>query len=279
MTGLTRRRMAIALIVAPPVLFAVMCLAVLASPKLQTRDNLAMTGVALGNVAWPKMEDLLGIARSVVCPVLLLIAVGAAAWRRSWRRAATILGFVAMTLIVASLVRVGIPRPQFGVGLPPNTIPSGHVTVSLVAAVALVMVLRGWSRRVAQVLGGALAVFTGLGVQMVVWHRPSDSVGALLITAVCVGVAFLVWQRWERPATGTERARAGESVGAFLLCALGVFAGLVTLVVIGLRVTELAPAVRLHAAIFNGVYCIGVALLIWVTGMLFAPLERRPASR
>ena len=64
----------------------------------------------------------------------------------------------------------------------PGSFPSGHVTVAMSLAMALVLVAPPSLRWVAAALGSAYAIGVGVAVILLDWHRPSDVLGAYLVT-------------------------------------------------------------------------------------------------
>jgi membrane-associated phospholipid phosphatase len=64
----------------------------------------------------------------------------------------------------------------------PGTFPSGHVTVAMSLAMALVLVAPPALRWLAAAVGAAYAIGVGVAVILLDWHRPSDVLGAYLVT-------------------------------------------------------------------------------------------------
>jgi membrane-associated phospholipid phosphatase len=129
----------------------------------------------------------------VLCVVLAVIVLVRRRWDLLVRGVVLVAGANATT---QTLKHVVIERPGY-VGFGPNALPSGHVTlVGSVVFAALIVAPRAWRPLVALVGGAwiaAIAVSTVAGG----WHRPSDTVAAVL---VCVGWACLVsavrYRRW-----------------------------------------------------------------------------------
>ena len=117
-----------------------------------------------------------------------------------------------------------------------NTLPSGHTTVAMSVAVALVLVVPPAVRGITALLGAAYGAVTGVATLSAGWHRPSDAVaGCLLVgawTAALSAVAVLVRPP---PPPPRDRGEGPHSVttavlvsGSGLLLAVGAFALLLT---------------------------------------------------
>ena len=87
--------------------------------------------------------------------------------------------------------------PQVVEGLP--SYPSGHATLSMAMACALVLVATpGWRRPLATV-GGGLAIIVGLGLIEIGWHRPAEIAAGYLL-AFAFACFLLVALHHGRPA-------------------------------------------------------------------------------
>jgi len=143
--------------------------------------------------------------------------------------------------------------------------PSGHTTVAMSLAVALVLVVPPHRRAVAALIGLGYAAAVGVGVVTAGWHRPSDVMGAFLVVTAWASAGTAVLITWR----GIERDDApGHDVEAVVdptfawggALLLGVaFAGFV-IVYLALRQDRLV-AVRL-----TGAY---VAALVAIVGTAF----------
>ena len=79
-----------------------------------------------------------------------------------------------------------------------NSLPSGHTTVAASVAVALVFVLPPRARGFAAVVGAGYTALVGVATMSAGWHRPSDSVAALLVVggwAAAAGLALMIAAR------------------------------------------------------------------------------------
>lgn len=154
------------------------------------------TGMVLGNVP----------AVAVGGGIILTILIGALTRRPKHLVVALGVGGVAVAL--AELAKhVFLVRAQTGAtDLLNNSFPSGHATVTAAAAFAVFLVCPPRWRPLAAVIGGALAVLTGVFLVIDQWHRPSDVVAGFMLVAACGclgGIALIAWRvpPADRPAT------------------------------------------------------------------------------
>lgn len=128
---------------------------------------------------------------AVSASVLLLLEAWA---RRSLRLLVVGLLSTGITTGVAFTLRNLLPRPDLGnIGIPVNTFPSSHVAL---AATPLVVLIAWHGRR--SVVSAVYVVLIALamaGNTMKFVHRPSDTLGALLL-AVTVTATVMVLVRW-----------------------------------------------------------------------------------
>ena len=127
------------------------------------------------------------LSPAVVC--VGVVAVVVRRWRRGdQRQAATALALVAGSELIAQGLKLLLPRTGGGT----NTLPSGHLT--MIAAFVLVLVLTAVARRrrILVVLGALAVAGSAAGTWVIGWHRPSDSLAACGVVALCWGATRLV---------------------------------------------------------------------------------------
>jgi len=253
----------------------------------QLVDTAALDANAIGRRHIEGLVDTVLGAVTVLSVAAAIVAIGFIALARgrvALAGAATLL--VVGANLTTQLLKHLVVRPDFGVDLERavagNSLPSGHTTVAASVAVALVLVLPSQLRGLAAVLGAGYAAVAGAATLAADWHRPSDSVTALLIVGAWAGVAGLLLVLGQR-----GRVTPASSPNRLALLMLGLV-GLVGLAVAavamvltdraltgGLAGTDLATRVdllsrgRLLVAYAGGAAGIaGVASLVMVSVLL-----------
>jgi len=165
----------------------------------QAFDNVAYFGHrAVDRAALHYDSDLLAKVNVrvllIVAGVLFLIALV----RRRWLVGPAIIGTLAFAVLGAELLKHNLPRTELSApsGSVPvyfhqDTYPSGHTTVgtSVVLAFLLLAPAR-WRRWLAGVAGFVSASYA-TAVLFEGWHRPSDALGGILWSGLCLGMVAL----------------------------------------------------------------------------------------
>lgn len=190
-------------------------------------DDAAKGDLREGSRAFEETSDLLDTI-SVSSLATLGVAIMAVALLRGRPRLALGAGAILLganlttQYLKAELGRPGTFGPDGG------SYPSGHVTVAMSLAMALVLVVPPALRPVATLVGAAYAVGVGVAVIALDWHRPSDVVGAYLVTVAWAALVAAVLAagpgagelRARRPAS-RRAVRAGGAVAVALALGFG----------------------------------------------------------
>jgi hypothetical protein len=172
-------------------------------------DDAAKGDLGEGSRAFDETSDLLDTI-STSSLALLGAAIMAIALLRGRPRLALGAGAIVVGAnLTTQYLKAALDRPGPG-GPEAGSYPSGHVTVAMSLAMALVLVAPPALRLAATVLGAAYAVGVGVAVIALNWHRPSDVVGAYL---VCVAWTALAAAVLAGPAGGGELGRRGRAPG------------------------------------------------------------------
>jgi membrane-associated phospholipid phosphatase len=151
-------------------------------------DEAARGDLTPGSRAYEETSDLLDTI-SVFSLALLGAAIMALALLRGRPRTAVAAGLLVLGAnLTTQYLKAVLGRP----GPEPGSYPSGHVTVAMSLALALVLVAPPALRAAAALVGGAYAVGVGVAVVALDWHRPSDVVGAYLVGAAWAALAAAV---------------------------------------------------------------------------------------
>ena len=259
----------------------------------QRLDQLTLSGSRnhdglLSRVAELAVET---VSMPVIIALLALTAVIALLRRRPallLPLASLVLGANLTTQVIKHLL---VSREVLGPGIEPtaNSFPSGHSTLAATTMIALVLVA-GRARPLVAPLGLLWSGAAGIGTLVTGWHRPSDVIGAIAVSAawtfLVLGVDGLHTRRRLRRAAahaGRGRRRRGRDLRqdvprlprAELACALALGAiGAVGLVagaagIVGLplpldladRASQLA-AFRATGAVIAGATAAWVALVL-----------------
>jgi membrane-associated phospholipid phosphatase len=86
-----------------------------------------------------------------------------------------------------------------------NTFPSDHTAAAVGCAMAAVLVSPPWLRGFVAILGGVFAAAVAAQVQVVGWHRASDSIGASLLAFVFASAVAGVLA-WTRPGRARKQS-------------------------------------------------------------------------
>ena len=124
--------------------------------------------------------------------------------------------------ITTQTMKAYFQRPDLVAGMSAGdgAFPSGHVTVAMSLAMALLLVAPPALRWTAALAGGAYAIGVGVAVLALDWHRPSEVVGAYLVSvAWTAGVAAIVLAEEGSPEGADTRAGL---LGAVVAAVLGV---------------------------------------------------------
>jgi membrane-associated phospholipid phosphatase len=178
----------------------------------QTVDEAAMQGA---EVSHPRIIEVLSRTLDGTSLVSLgLISLVAAAIALLRRRIDLAVGAGVLVLganlttqaLKANLVRPGLEAPG------PNSLPSGHTTAAVSVAFALVLVLPYAMRAAVALAGAAYVTVIAVATVWAHWHRPSDTVAALLVVLAWGGLVVAVIRARrsltrQRPNTGRTASR------------------------------------------------------------------------
>ncbi len=171
-------------------------------------------------------------------PAIVLVGVLVAAFA-VFRKRPTLAGRALVVILGANattqVVKALIERPDLGVTTPiANSLPSGHTTVAMSFALALIMVAPRYLRGPVAWAGWAWTSLMGFSVMVAAWHRLADVLVAVLVAGA--------WALALAPIEGRERhvpqARRVLAVGAGALALVALLLSVIAL--LGVEVTAVA---------------------------------------
>jgi PAP2 superfamily len=210
----------------------------------QRLDDAALRGRARDSA----VQHAVGRALDTVSTTSLLIATAAlvvvALVRRRPRLAVGVGVLVVGANVTTQILKEVLDRPSLGDAAVSSvtSFPSGHSTVAMSLALALVVAVPSRQRLVAGIAGVTYAVIVGAATLTGAWHRTSDVLGAYLVTlAWAAGVcAWLVGAGRDRPG----RTRSGAT-------AVGVLVPVLSMLFVAAAIAVAVDVV--HDATVNGV--------------------------
>ena len=249
------------------------------SARGQVFEEFALRGSRIG--AWRLDDQASALLDMVSTPALvlaMLLVVILGAIRGQWVSGVAAAAAVAGANISTQVLKAWVfDRPEFpgdGVAVSGNSLPSGHTTVAASVMFALVLVIPPALRALMAWLGVGVITAFGFATLVNQWHRPSDTVAAVLVVTAWASAAVFVIRlvAWAggRPMV---RSRPGVAFVVLLLLAviaLGIagFCGYVT------WNADLASATRTtqFAAYAGGAALLGAATFAGL-GMVLAMLQ------
>jgi hypothetical protein len=172
------------------------------------------------------MLDLVTKAALVFAAVVLLLI--AAVRRCTFVGVVAVVGF-GCAVVGAEVLKDTLPWralvPSDGLferGFQTGTFPSGHATIGTALALSLVLVSSSRWRPWLAVAGGCVSSIFATGVLFAGWHRPSDALGALAWSGLCMNLAaaFAVKLKGRpRPAIAHPSRAVFSSVGLGIVVA------------------------------------------------------------
>lgn len=194
----------------------------------QRVDEIAFQGSALGrNALWRFADPILDVVSIGFVALVIIFAATVAILRQRWLLIVQVGIVMGGANIATQLFKKFVTRPDLGVvgtvGPQPgiNTLPSGHTTVAMTAAIAILFVVPPRLRPIIAILGAGYAGGTGVSTLIGGWHRASDVVAGVLMTFIFAAIALLL----DRPRT---RTRTGDNIAALVLITVAVIAAIIS---------------------------------------------------
>ena len=199
---------------------------VLLTPLGQRLDERAMNTVVAGRETQLQVLSVLGYVSIGAIGIVSIVCVALALSRGRVPLAAGALTIIAGANVTTQVLKhVLLQRADLVDGVvASNSFPSGHTTVIASGVGALCLVSPRWMRPLVVPVGAFAVALTGASTVVAGWHRPSDVVGAVLVTTAWTAAVSVL--------LGSDHERVP---GTWLLALVGSIGAIVALVAIGVR--------------------------------------------
>lgn len=189
----------------------------------QAIDTLSMEAA----MRWAESLGTVGSTVTHIISVPAMVAVGGLIVLIAWLRRRPTLAGRALGMIIAAntttqVAKLLIDRPDFHMSAAIlNSLPSGHTTVAMSLALALVMIAPEWFRGPAAWIGYIWTSLVGISVMVFGWHRPAD---VLVAMAICGFWALILCPLETRVRHGVpvQKTMAVIAMASALITVLGV---------------------------------------------------------
>lgn len=163
---------------------------------------------------------------TIALAVLGLVVVAVS--RRRYEAAAAAVALVLGANLTTQLLKRAIEREDFGM-LTVASFPSGHATVIVSVSLAALLVAPPAGRTLVSALATGAITVTAAATLVASWHRPSDVLGAILVSLVWGSALVALWTlvHGGRPHPPPEQHR--------LFSLIGFVVAVTALVVVGVR--------------------------------------------
>ena len=199
---------------------------VLLTPLGQRLDERAMNTVVAGRETQLQVLSVLGYVSIGAIGIVSIVCVALALSRGRIPLAVGALTIIAGANVTTQVLKhVLLQRADLVDGVvASNSFPSGHTTVIASGVGALCLVSPRWMRPLVVPVGAFAVALTGASTVVAGWHRPSDVVGAVLVTTAWTAAVSVL--------LGSDHERVP---GTWLLALVGSLGAIVALVAIGVR--------------------------------------------
>ena len=205
--------------------------------------------------------------------------------RKRWRLLAQMIGFAAVAVIAAELLKNLLPRQTLDMSslkTAGNSAPSGHVAVAVVVALALLCVVPRVLRAVVAIIGACYVTLVGVAMMADGWHRPADVVMALLLVGAValLALAFTGGSGMDEPGTRVS------SVSVQVVGTVMIVGGLMACGYAAYLIWQLAPGLAYSAkwaasasSVSAVVMIAGVASLVFGLTLAMRHVTASPLSK
>ena len=194
----------------------------------QSLDQAGMDVVVGDEATTRTLVGVLGNVSLGSIAVAVLVLVGVAVIRQRYAAAGAAATLVLGANLTTQVMKAVTERADHGY-LTVESFPSGHATVVVSLVFAALLVAPDASRTTVSLVGSGAITVTAAAMLVASWHRPSDIIGALLVSLVWGTAVLAVWSLLRGGMPGVAPARphrvfatAGVALAVAGLLAAGV---------------------------------------------------------
>ncbi|WP_305784258.1 phosphatase PAP2 family protein [Symbioplanes lichenis] len=240
-------------------------------PLGQVVDSMVMNGADLDH---PRVVSVLRRALNGTTLVSLVAVCLAAATIGIMRRRKDLAAAAALLVLGANatsqLLKSRLTRPDLDGFDMPNSFPSGHTTAAASVAFALILVLPFAIRGTVALAGAAYVLIIAVATIWAGWHRPSDTIAALLVVLAWGALASALVRAGRVRITGVK-ARPNRYV-MLLFAVAGGISGVLALLGLGAiasadrvgRIVDYSGRFAFLAGAFAVAAAVAVTFTVWV---------------
>lgn len=210
-----------------------------------------------------------------VVDVGMLVLVGGGIVLATWRRGRGDIALSVAILLAGAIATSQVLKPLLGAADPygrdalrvyHSSFPSGHATIAMALALAVVVAAPAAWRLPAALAGGAYAAAMGASLLIQRWHYASDVAGGFLIAGVWAGIVT-AWRPVPPPRSWPESPRTAAVAAGGLLAIFALAILLVLRTHAGVVHQHVEDYTRFTAAVAGFValafaVCVGFALVL-----------------
>jgi hypothetical protein len=172
----------------------------------QSLDQAGMDVVVGDEATTRRLVGVLGNVSLGSIAVAVLVLVGTAVVRQRYAAAAAAAVLVAGANVTTQAMKALIDRTDHGF-LTVESFPSGHATVVVSLVFAALLVAPDAARSTVSLVGSGAITVTAAATLVASWHRPSDIIGALLVSLVWGTAVLAAWSLLRGGMPGVAPAR------------------------------------------------------------------------
>jgi membrane-associated phospholipid phosphatase len=193
----------------------------------QEMDDIALQTFHRIAPSWVNTSAIVILRFSVwVSGILCVLAAVIAFIRRRWGVIVQGVVFGLLCFVAVKLLKPLLPRPTLihSTLNSRNSAPSGHTTAMMASCVILLMAVPAVWRAFVAVVGLILSSCVGLSVVEQMWHRPSDVLTAILLTAGLAALVLAFTRSSGMDPVGARKSLASIQIIGTVLITVGVCA-------------------------------------------------------